>query len=167
MTRPRNVLFLCTGNSARSIMAEAALTHLGGTRFRAFSAGSRPTGRVNPYAAAEIERRGLPVDGYRSKSWDEFAGGPPIDIVITVCGNADREPCPLFPGAAVRAHWGVQDPAAVEGPPSRAALAFAVAYDALEKRIAKLVALPDGVLGDPKRLKASLDAIGGPHVHGT
>ncbi len=161
MAVPVNVLILCTGNSARSIMAEAALKHLGGARFVAMSAGSRPNGRVNPFALAEIAARGLSTEGYRSKSWDEFVGSRPIDIVITVCGNADAEPCPIFPERAVRAHWGVPDPAAVEGPPSRVQPAFSVAYDTLAAKLKKLVALPDEVLADAARLKFELDAIGG------
>ena len=164
MARTINVLVLCTGNSARSVMAEAALRHLGAGRFQAFSAGSKPTGRVNPHALAEIAARGLPTDGYRSKSWDEFTAGPPIDIVITVCGNADAEPCPVFPGRAVRTHWGVDDPAAVEGPPSRVQPAFSVAYDILSARVKKLTEISEEILTDPVRLKPALDAIGSVRV---
>jgi arsenate reductase len=142
----RNVLFLCTGNSARSIMAEALLNHLGGGRFRAFSAGSHPRGAVHPQALVQLRREGLPTDGFRSKSWDEFAapGAPPLDLVVTVCDRAAAESCPFWPGAPARAHWSVDDPAAVEGPPEAQARAFELAYRDLEQRIRKLVDGPDG-----------------------
>jgi arsenate reductase len=148
MSDPFRVLILCTGNSARSIMAEAALNRLGAGRFRAYSAGSRPTGRVNPHALAELQRRGLPIAGYRSKSWDEFAspGAPPLDLVITVCDAAAGEACPVFPGAPAKAHWGIPDPAAVTGDAAALAAAYAAAYATLARRMAALAALPDEVL---------------------
>jgi arsenate reductase (thioredoxin) len=141
----RRVLFLCTGNSARSIMAEALLNRLGQGRFRAFSAGSQPKGTVHPQALAQLRREGLPTDGFRSKSWDEFAGpeATPMDLVVTVCDRAAAESCPFWPGAPARAHWSVEDPAAVEGPPEAQARAFERAYHDLEQRIRKLVAAPD------------------------
>ncbi|MDX2223869.1 MAG: arsenate reductase ArsC [Rhodospirillaceae bacterium] len=166
LARPLNVLFLCTGNSARSIMSEAMLRHLGGGRFVAYSAGSTPAGYVNRFALEQIAARGWPTDGYRSKSWDEFAAGPKnpdapaIDIVITVCGNAAAETCPVFPGAGVSAYWGVPDPAPIEGNTARMQLNFAQAYAALERRIKALIALPDAVLADRKALKRELDRIG-------
>jgi arsenate reductase (thioredoxin) len=141
----RRVLFLCTGNSARSIMAEALLNRLGQGRFRAFSAGSQPKGTVHPQALAQLRREGMPTDGLRSKSWDEFAGpgAPPMDLVVTVCDRAAAESCPFWPGAPARAHWGVDDPAAVEGPPEAQARAFERAYRDLEQRIRRLVDAPD------------------------
>jgi protein-tyrosine-phosphatase len=134
-----NVLFLCTGNSARSILAEAILNNEGRGRFRAFSAGSHPKGRVHPAALALLEELELSTEGCRSKSWDEFAteGAPPIDLVVTVCDNAAGEVCPIWPGNPARAHWGIADPAAVDGPGQRAA--FRTAYDALHQRIGKLI----------------------------
>ena len=115
--RPYNVLFLCTGNSARSIMAEVILHHLGGERFTAYSAGSHPKGTVHPLAIATMQSMGLSVEGLRSKSWEEFAqpGAPPLDFIFTVCDNAAGEVCPLWPGKPMTAHWGVEDPAAFEG----------------------------------------------------
>jgi arsenate reductase len=164
--RAYNVLFLCTGNSARSIMAEAILRHLDARRFRAFSAGSTPAGYVNRFALEQIAARGWPTDGYRSKSWDEFAAGPAnqkapeIDIVITVCANAAAETCPVFPGAGVSAYWGVPDPAPIEGNTARMQLNFGQAFAALERRIKQLAALPDATLADRKALKRELDRIG-------
>ena len=136
---PRNVLFLCTGNSARSILAEALLNREGGGRFRAFSAGSRPKGEVHPMALELLRDRGFPVAGLRSKSWDEFArpDAPPLDLIVTVCDNAAGEVCPAWPGHPARAHWGLADPAAVAGDGQRAA--FEEAYRLLEARIADLV----------------------------
>jgi len=146
--RPRNVLFLCTGNSARSILAEVLLRSLGGGRFRAFSAGSSPAGQVNPHALAFLREQGLPVEGLRSKSWDEFAapGAPPMDIVITVCDNAAAEVCPIWPGHPVTAHWGVPDPAAIEGSDEDKRRAFREAAATLRRRIELLVSLPLGKL---------------------
>src|SRR5574340_121775 len=163
MTVPiRNVLFLCTGNSARSIMAEALLNHLGAGRFRAWSAGSRPAGMVNPLAVRTLAGHGMAVAGLRSKSWDEFArpGAPAIDIVITVCDNAAREACPVWPGAPLSAHWGIDDPAAVEGEEADRRRAFAQAYAELEERIRALLALPIERL-EPRRVQEELRGIGG------
>jgi arsenate reductase len=132
-----NVLFLCTGNSARSIIAEAILNQVGKGRFRAFSAGSHPKGAVNPHALDMLKRLGFDVTQFRSKPWDEFAapGAPPLDFVITVCDSAAGEVCPIWPGQPTTAHWGMPDPAAAEGTPSEIALAFADAYRMLNNRI--------------------------------
>ena len=159
MTRPLNILFLCTGNSARSILAEAILNREGAGRCHAFSAGSYPKGQVHPAALALLRARDLPTEGLRSKSWDEFEGegAPPLDVVITVCDNAAGETCPIWPGRPVRAHWGIADPAAVEGPEQAAA--FAAAYAALERRIHRFLALPLETL-DAAALKAALAGIG-------
>ena len=137
-----NVLFLCTGNSARSILAEAILNREGGERFRAFSAGSYPKGEVHPAALAQLAELGIATDGYRSKSWDEFAveGAPKLDFVFTVCDNAAGETCPIWPGQPMTAHWGIEDPAAVEG--EGQALAFRTAYLAMQRRISLFLALP-------------------------
>ncbi len=142
--RRYNVLFLCTGNSARSIMAEAVLRHDGGGRFDAYSAGSRPTGRVNPFAIDQLAASGLPTTGLRSKSWDEFAapGAPPLDFIFTVCDSAAGEACPVWPGQPITAHWGVPDPAAVEGSDADKRRAFADACGALAARIRLFTSLP-------------------------
>lgn len=144
MTTPTTVLVLCTGNSARSILGEAIVNRLGEGRFRAFSAGSFPKGQVHPGALRLLKRHGYPTEGLRSKSWDEFAGPdvPTIDVVITVCDNAAGEMCPVWPGAPVKAHWGLPDPAAVEGDEDAVDAAFEAAHDALTRRIAKLIELP-------------------------
>jgi len=138
------VLFLCTGNSARSILAEAVLNHRGAGRFRAYSAGSHPTGRVNPFAIELLKSAKIPSDGLRSKSWDEFAapGAVPLDFVFTVCDNAAGEVCPLWPGQPMTAHWGVPDPAAVEGSDTEKAKAFRDAFLTLERRINLFTSLP-------------------------
>ena len=139
-----NVLFLCTGNSARSIMAEAILNSTGGERFRAWSAGSHPTGKVNPFALEQIRKAGLTTEGYRSKSWDEFAqpGAPQMDFVFTVCDDAAGEACPVWPGQPMTAHWGIPDPAAATGSAVEIALAFDEAYRMLSRRIELFLALP-------------------------
>ena len=156
---PFTVLFLCTGNSARSILAEAILNRDGEGRFRASSAGSFPKGQVHPMALETLRRHGFATDGYRSKSWDEFAGpeAPRLDLVVTVCGNAAGETCPVWPGAPLRAHWGVDDPAAVEGPGQAAA--FEHAFDTLRRRIGQFLALPLERL-DEAALQQRLDEIG-------
>ena len=142
--RNYNVLFLCTGNSARSIMAEAILNHRGAPKFKAYSAGSHPTGRVNPNALRQLELSHLATSGYRSKSWDEFAkrGAPEIDFVFTVCDNAANEVCPVWPGQPMTAHWGIPDPAAITGTPEQIERAFREAYVALDRRIGLFLALP-------------------------
>ena len=141
---PYNVLFLCTANSARSILAEAILNAIGEGRFRAFSAGSHPRGAVNPAALDVLRSLGHPVDGLRSKSWDEFAvpGAPQLDFVFTVCDNAAGEVCPIWPGQPVTAHWGIADPAAVEGSDAEIHAAFFDAYRQLKNRISLFTALP-------------------------
>jgi arsenate reductase len=143
-----NVLFLCTGNSARSILAEAFLKHRGQGLFRAYSAGSHPTGQVNPLALELLERCGIEAHGLRSKSWDEFArpGAPSLDFVFTVCDNAAGEVCPVWPGQPVTAHWGVPDPAAVQGTPTEKMRAFEEALRILEHRIALFISLPIATL---------------------
>jgi arsenate reductase len=142
--RPGNVLFLCTGNSARSILAEQILNHEGRGRFRAFSAGSHPTGRVNPFAIDVLQRAQIPTDGLRSKSWDEFAlpGAAPLDFIFTVCDNAAGEVCPIWPGRPLTAHWGVPDPAAVQGTDDDKRKAFDAAFVALDRRIGLFLSLP-------------------------
>ena len=142
MSRIYNVLFLCTGNSARSILAEAILNKDGAGRFRAFSAGSQPKGQVHPAALRLLDELGFPTEGYRSKNWDEFAapGAPPLDFVFTVCDNAAGETCPIWPGQPMTAHWGIEDPAAIEG--DRQPQAFRDAYHALQRRIGLFLSLP-------------------------
>jgi arsenate reductase (thioredoxin) len=159
--RAYNVLFLCTGNSSRSIMAEAIMNQVGAGRFRAFSAGSHPTGKVNPNALEQLRTARLPTEGLRSKSWDEFAapGAPPLDFVFTVCDQAAREVCPVWPGQPVSAHWGVPDPAAVEGNSDAIRRAFFVAYDVLFRRIGLFTSLKlDGL--ERLALQRKLDDIG-------
>jgi protein-tyrosine-phosphatase len=159
--RVYNVLFLCTGNSARSIFAESLVNHLGKGRFRGFSAGSFPKGKVHPLALELLGRRGLPSTGLRSKSWDEFAapGAPVMDFVFTVCDQAAGEVCPVWPGNPVTAHWGVPDPAAATGSEAERQAAFRTALTALEERIKLFVALPVAKL-DQLALKRRLDDIG-------
>ncbi|MGA8260422.1 MAG: arsenate reductase ArsC [Arenicellales bacterium] len=156
-----NVLFLCTGNSARSILGEAILNRLGSGRFRACSAGSRPTGRVNPNAINLLKRLEYPTEGLRSKSWDEFArpGAPQMDFIFTVCDNAAGESCPVWPGHPMTAHWGIPDPAAVEGSEAEVALAFADAYRLLKNRIGLFMNLPIASL-DELSLRGRLAEIG-------
>ncbi|MBK7249650.1 MAG: arsenate reductase ArsC [Gammaproteobacteria bacterium] len=142
--RPYNVLFLCTGNSARSILAEAVLNHVGRGKFQAYSAGSHPNGKVNPHALDLLQRLGIDTAGLRSKPWDEFSGpeAPELDFVFTVCDNAAGEVCPVWPGQPMTAHWGVPDPAAVEGTDLDKANAFRDALRGLERRIRMFTALP-------------------------
>jgi arsenate reductase len=156
-----NVLFLCTGKSARSIMAEALLNHLGRGRFRACSAGSHPTGRVNPFALATLEQNHLPTEGARSKSWDEFATSDarPLHFVFTVCDRAAQEMCPLWPGQPITAHWGVADPAAVEGSDQEKQRAFNLVFRELSARIGIFTSLRIEAL-DELALKRELEAIG-------
>jgi arsenate reductase len=156
--RPANVLFLCTGNSARSILAEALLNRDGGGRFRGFSAGSFPKGAVHPMALEVLRDGGFPTAGLRSKSWDEFAGAgaPALDVIVTVCDNAAGEVCPVWPGRPLTAHWGIEDPAAVEGPGQKAA--FNLALLRLARRVQAFLALPEGT--DGADLKARLREIG-------
>lgn len=137
------VLFLCTGNSARSILAESYLNSMASGRFRAFSAGSHPSGKVNPFALELLERNRIPTEGLRSKAWDEFAapGAPKMDIIITVCDQAAGEMCPVWPGRPITAHWGVEDPAAVNGDEETKRAAFMKAFSVLQKRIALLTSL--------------------------
>ena len=159
--RTFNVLFLCTGNSCRSILAESLLNYLGRGRFRAYSAGSHPAGLVNPEAIATLERRDLPTDGFRSKSWDEFAaaGAPAMDFVITVCDNAAGETCPVWPGLPLSAHWGIPDPALFRGGAGETAAFFDEVLGMLETRIAALAALPLDRLPESK-IAERLAAIG-------
>ncbi|PWV59897.1 arsenate reductase ArsC [Plasticicumulans acidivorans] len=156
-----NVLFLCTGNSARSILAESLMNHWGEGRLHAYSAGSHPTGSVNPLAVQLLSQLGLPSTGLRSKSWDEFAasGAPALDFVITVCDNAAGEVCPLWPGQPITAHWGVADPAAVQGSEAERMLAFREALRVLENRIKAFAALRPEAL-DRMSLQRRLDEIG-------
>ena len=156
-----NVLFLCTGNTARSVLAEGILNHLGKGRFRAFSAGSQPKGTVNPFALEELRRAGLPAEGFRSKSWDEFAkpGAPEMDFIFTVCDNAANEVCPVWIGHPMTAHWGVEDPAAVEGSDEAKRLAFRKAATALRRRIELFLSLPLASL-DRLVLQGKLSSIG-------
>ena len=139
-----NVLFLCTGNTARSILAEGILRKLGAGRFNAFSAGSQPRGIVNPYALRTLQAMGLPDDGYRSKSWEEFAtpDAPVMNFVFTVCDNAAGEACPVWPGQPMTAHWGIEDPAAVEGTDIEKQRAFNDAFRYLRNRITAFISLP-------------------------
>jgi len=142
--RPYNVLFLCTGNSARSILAESVLNQLGKRKFKAFSAGSFPKGKVHPYALELLERQNYPTKHLRSKSWDEFAGpgAEPLDFVITVCDNAAGEVCPIWPGQPMTAHWGLPDPAGAEGSEAEKRLAFVDTLRMLRNRIGVFVSLP-------------------------
>jgi arsenate reductase len=156
-----NVLFLCTGNSARSILAEAILNRLGGDKFRAFSAGSDPKGQVNPYALDLLKRLGYPTAALRSKSWAEFSepGAPHLDFVFTVCDNAANEVCPIWPGQPMTAHWGIPDPAAVTGDEKKIVAAFRDAHLSMQRRIELFAALPIKTL-DRMALKKRLDDIG-------
>lgn len=156
-----NVLFLCTGNSARSIMAEAIMNQKGRPNFAAYSAGSHPKGEVHPAALRQLESARLPTDGYRSKNWDEFAkpGAPRLDFVFTVCDNAAAEVCPVWPGQPMTAHWGVPDPAAVEGSEQEIQRAFQNTFLMLDRRISLFLCLPLGSL-DSLAIKREIDKIG-------
>lgn len=158
---PYNVLFLCTGNSARSILAESLINQWGSGRFRGFSAGSQPKGTVHPIALELLKHMKLPTEGLRSKSWNEFAvpGGAPLDFVFTVCDNAAGEVCPVWPGQPMTAHWGVSDPAAVEGSEVEKWMAFRETLRTLENRIKVFTSLPLASL-DRIKLKQRLDSIG-------
>ena len=156
------VLFLCTGNSARSVLAEATLRAWGGGRFEAFSAGSQPTGKVNPFALEQLAAEGIATSGLRSKSWDEFSGddAPTIDVVVTVCDSAAAETCPVFFGDFVRTHWGLPDPAAVEGSDVDKRAAFAEAHAVIRKRLMAFLTLAPDKWSDREALKQALDKIG-------
>jgi len=161
MQKPFNVLFLCTGNSARSIMAEAIMSHKGRPNFTAYSAGSHPSGSVRPEALRQLEAARLPIHGFRSKNWDEFAnpGAPKLDFVFTVCDNAANEVCPIWPGQPMTAHWGVPDPAAVRGSEEQVEKAFRDAFFLLDRRISLFLSLPLSTL-DGLSLKKEIDNIG-------
>jgi arsenate reductase (thioredoxin) len=156
-----NVLFLCTGNSARSIMAEAIMNRKGGRNFTAFSAGSHPSGTVRPEALRQLEAAHLPVQGLHSKSWDEFSrpDSPTLNFVFTVCDNAAKEVCPFWPGQPMTAHWGIPDPAAVKGAPEEVERAFRDAFASLDRRISLFLALPLATL-DRFALQREVDEIG-------
>ncbi len=159
---PHNqVLFLCTGNSARSILAEAILNHKAKGAFKAYSAGSHPTGKVRPEALKQLELAGISTEGLRSKSWDEFAapGAPPINFVFTVCDNAAHEVCPLWPGQPMTAHWGIPDPAAVKGTPEEIERAFRDAFSVLDRRIGLFLSLPLATL-EQMAIQREIDSIG-------
>ena len=161
MQRRYNVLFLCTGNSARSIMAEAIMNNKGRPNFTAYSAGSHPTGRINPYALKMIQTARLPVEGLRSKAWDEFTkpGAPDLHFVFTVCDNAAEEMCPAWPGQPMTAHWAVPDPASVAGSEEQIDRAFRDAFNVLERRIGLLLCLPLASL-DRLAIQKEIDRIG-------
>jgi arsenate reductase len=162
-----NVLFICTGNSARSIMAEAILNNLGHGRFIAYSAGSHASGKINPYALELIKSNGLPHEHLRSKSWDEFAQpeAPQLDFVFTVCDKAAGEVCPVWPGQPMTAHWGVEEPSSVEGTEEEKRKAFSTAFRILHRRLSLFTSLPIDSL-DNLSLKRELDTIGSVKVEG-
>lgn len=157
----RRVLFLCTGNSARSVLAESTLKKWGQGRYESFSAGSQPAGRVNPFAIAQLQREGFPVDGLRSKSWDEFAeaDAAPMDLIVTVCDSAAVEACPVVFGDFVRVHWGLFDPAGVEGSDGEKAEAFDRAHQIIKARLRAFLEISDSAWDDCEALKARLDPI--------
>jgi arsenate reductase (thioredoxin) len=161
MRPPYNVLFLCTGNSSRSILAEAILNNRGKPNFRAFSAGSHPAGRVHPFAIRQLETAGLPTAGLRSKSWDEFAkrGAPQMNFVFTVCDSAAQEVCPVWPGQPMTAHWGIPDPGAAAGTDADLERAFRDAFVTLDRRIGLFLSLPLASL-DSLAIKTQIDRIG-------
>jgi arsenate reductase len=161
MPKTYNILLLCTGNSARSIMGEALFNTMGAGRFKAYSAGSHPTGKVNPFAIEQVRALGYPVESLRSKSWDEFAqpGAPQMDFVVTVCDNAAGEMCPLWPGHPVTAHWGFPDPAAVEGSDEVKRAAFAQTMRRIRRRVHQFLTLPLETL-DRMAIENQMRAIG-------
>ncbi len=156
------VLFLCTGNSARSVLAEATLRAWAGNRYEVFSAGSQPTGKINPFAITQLAAEGIPTAGLRSKSWDEFAeaGVAPIDLVVTVCDAAAAETCPVVFGDFLRTHWGLPDPAAVEGDDATKREAFRQAHRTVKARLLAFLALPEEAWNDRAALRTALDRIG-------
>jgi len=156
----RNILFLCTGNSARSVLAEATLRAWDSDCFTAFRAGSQPTGQVNPFALVQLQAEGMPIDGLHSKSWDEFVDAAPMDLVITVCDSAAAEACPVVFGDFIRSHWGLPDPAAVAGSGADKAAAFAQAHAIVKLRLRALLALPESLWSDRTALQHALDRIG-------
>lgn len=158
----RRVLFLCTGNSARSVLAEATLRAWAGNRFEAFSAGSKPAGQVNPHALAQLAAEGISTAGLRSKSWDEFAtaDAAPMDLVVTVCDSAASETCPVVFGDFLRVHWGLPDPAAVSGTDEEKAAAFRQAHRVIKARLLAFLALPAEAWNDRQAIKTQLDRIG-------
>lgn len=159
--KPYNVLFLCTGNSARSVMAEALVTTMSKGRCKGFSAGSKPSGKVNPFAIEQVKKTGYPVDGLRSKSWDEFAApeAPHMDFIITVCDNAAGEACPIWPGHPATAHWGFEDPAAVEGSDEEKRAAFDKIFKQIMARMNVFVSLPMHTL-DTQAIRQEIRQIG-------
>jgi len=161
MRKPYNILVLCTGNSARSILAEALLNTMGAGRFTAYSAGSHPTGRVNPYATEQVRSLGCPVESLRSKSWDEFArpDAPVMDFIVTVCDNAAGEVCPVWPGKPVTAHWGFPDPAAVTGTEEEKRAAFARTMHQIRNRVQLFMSLPLETL-DRMAVESRMRALG-------
>ncbi len=162
MTQPiYNILVLCTGNSARSIMAEALFNVLGQGKFKAYSAGSQPTGKVNPFAVEQIQSLNYSLENLRSKSWDEFAAAdaPAMDFIITVCDNAAGEICPFWPGKPISAHWGFADPAAVEGSDDEMRQSFSAIFNQIKQRVEKLVALPLDTM-DREKIQQALQEIG-------
>jgi arsenate reductase len=161
MPKPYNILILCTGNSARSIMGEALFNTLGAGRFHAYSAGSHPTGRVNPFAIEQVRAVGYPTEGLRSKSWDEFAqpGSPQMDFIVTVCDSAAGEACPLWPGQPVTAHWGFPDPAAVKGSDEDKRAAFAQTLRQMRMRVQLFLSLPLETL-DRMTIESNMRRIG-------
>ena len=158
----RNVLFVCTGNSARSVLSEATLNAWAPERFHAFSAGSMPTGQINPFAIRQLQSEGIAVDGLRSKSWDEFSAGlaPAMDLVITVCDSAAAETCPVFFGSCMRSHWGLPDPASATGSDADKSAAFARAHATIKLRLHALLAMQDELWTQPDALKSALDQVG-------
>ncbi len=157
----RNVLFVCTANSARSVLGEAILRHLGQGDYATFSAGSTPRGMINPDALTCLERHGLPTEGFRSKSWEEFSGAdaPKMDLIVTVCDSAAGEACPIWPGHPMVVHWGIPDPASVDGNDAERGAAFDLAYERMQRRIERFLSLPDDALSSSDA-KSKISAIG-------